>query len=238
MIERIPTGIEGFDELVEGGFPKRANILISGTPGTGKTTFGLQFLYNGALNGEKGIFISFVDPKEKIVKTGLRFNWKINELEKQGKLKILEVSPEKPYKALEFIEGEIEKFGAERVVFDTFTVLSLYAGVESIGIVATEMDRRREITNLVRYVNKFRTTNILISEAPEEGKYSRDGIIEFLVDGIIVLYNFGIGERAFRTLSIPKMKYTDQGRGIYPFEIMDGKGIVVYKNHEELRIEL
>lgn len=238
MIERIPTRIKGFDELIEGGFPRKSNILVCGTPGSGKTIFGLQFLYNGALDGEKGIFVSFVDPRDKIIKTSLRFRWSIERLEKEGKIKIIEVSPEKPYRALEFIESEIEKFGAERVVFDTFTVLSLYAGVESIGIVATEMDRRREITNLVRYINKFETTNVLISESPEEGRYSRDGIIEFLVDGIVILYNFGVGERSFRTLSIPKMKYTNQSRGVYPFEIIDMEGIVVYKNHEEMRIEL
>jgi len=63
-MERVQTGIKGFDGLIEGGFPKSSAILLSGTPATGKTIFALQYLVNGIEKfNEKGIYITF---EEKI----------------------------------------------------------------------------------------------------------------------------------------------------------------------------
>ncbi len=59
MIERVPTGVQGLDDLIEGGFPKNSIVIISGEPGTGKTTFALQFIYEGVKKGEPGVFITF-----------------------------------------------------------------------------------------------------------------------------------------------------------------------------------
>jgi len=51
-MELVKTGIQGFDTMIQGGIPQGHNILIAGGPGTGKTSFAMEFLYRGALNGE------------------------------------------------------------------------------------------------------------------------------------------------------------------------------------------
>ncbi|TMI25740.1 KaiC domain-containing protein, partial [Candidatus Bathyarchaeota archaeon] len=61
---RVSTGIEGFDRLVEGGFPRGDTILLIGNPGTGKTGFSAQFLYKGLVEGECGIYVSFSEGRE------------------------------------------------------------------------------------------------------------------------------------------------------------------------------
>ena len=60
-IDRVPTGISGLDELIEGGLPKERTTLICGGPGAGKTTFAIEFLYNGIKFGERGMFVTLSD---------------------------------------------------------------------------------------------------------------------------------------------------------------------------------
>lgn len=92
MEERVPTGIEGLDELIEGGFPRGSLILLAGNPGTGKTIFGMQFLYRGAKNyGEKGIYVSFSESKEVISHNMSKvFGFEIKE--KNEDVKILDLT--------------------------------------------------------------------------------------------------------------------------------------------------
>lgn len=62
--DRVPTGIEGLDPSIEGGFPRGSLILLAGNPGTGKTVFGAQFLYRGAsVYGEPGVYVSFAESR-------------------------------------------------------------------------------------------------------------------------------------------------------------------------------
>ena len=68
---RTPTGIKGFDELVEEGFPTDSLILMAGQPGAGKTTFSAQFLYEGATkHNEKGVYVCFAETKKSLCKFG------------------------------------------------------------------------------------------------------------------------------------------------------------------------
>ncbi len=88
-IKRINTGIEGLDRLIQGGIPEGSPILISGSPGTGKTILGLQFLYWGAKNNEPGIYVTFEEPKESIISTAKNFGWDLEDLEKNKKFRIM-----------------------------------------------------------------------------------------------------------------------------------------------------
>ncbi|MBS3065685.1 hypothetical protein J4229_01425 [Candidatus Pacearchaeota archaeon] len=82
--ERIPTGIKGFDELVQGGFPRNSSVLICGGPGTGKTIFGMEYIINGATKyKEKGLYITFEQRAESLRGQALQFGWNISKLEKK-----------------------------------------------------------------------------------------------------------------------------------------------------------
>ncbi|MBN2015156.1 MAG: hypothetical protein JW778_08250 [Candidatus Altiarchaeota archaeon] len=89
-IDRISTGILGLDKLIQSGFPKSSCVLISGPPGTGKSITALHFLCEGALNNEVGIYVSFDEPRDSILLSGEELGFKLQQLEKENKIIILE----------------------------------------------------------------------------------------------------------------------------------------------------
>ena len=96
IFSRIPTGISGFDELIEHGFPSESIILLAGNAGAGKTTFATQFLYEGAVtHGQHGLYVCFAETKDSLIRSMLRFGWNLAELEKGGLIKILDLSTTK-----------------------------------------------------------------------------------------------------------------------------------------------
>ena len=134
-VERIPTGVEGFDSLVEGGLRKGSNVLVTGTPGTGKTIFALDYLYKGTQRGENGLYISIDSSSEQLKMQGLRFNWDLEGAEKSGKLFFLKVPLKKVKFDLFDVIGKIKKeINAERVVLDNLTTFTINAGFFEIGL--------------------------------------------------------------------------------------------------------
>ena len=120
-IEKIPTQIQGLDDILNGGLPAGRVTLINGSPGTGKTVIGLEFLYRSALAGQPGIFISFEETCENIRQNSLSLGWDLEALEAAGKLFLLEgqLDPEvltsggfnlKGFLAI--IEGKAREMGA------------------------------------------------------------------------------------------------------------------------------
>jgi KaiC/GvpD/RAD55 family RecA-like ATPase len=90
-IQRVPTGIPGFDELCSGGILRNRSYLLSGTAGAGKTIFGLQYLYNGITKyGENGIYIATEERPEQVRENVKQFGWDFEALEEEGKLAILD----------------------------------------------------------------------------------------------------------------------------------------------------
>ncbi|MGI0141151.1 MAG: RAD55 family ATPase [Candidatus Micrarchaeales archaeon] len=134
-MDRVATGIEGFDNLVEGGLPKGSNILITGAPGTGKSIFALEYLYKGALNGENGVYISVDSSLPMIREQAKIFGWDIDSLEKQGKIFFLQVPLNKmKFNLFEMIEKVVKEIGAKRVVFDSLATFAINLDLFSIPL--------------------------------------------------------------------------------------------------------
>ncbi len=142
--ERVPTGIPGFDELIEGGIPKGFNVLLVGQPGTGKTIFGLQYLVNGAIKGENGIYVSLDSPNEMVKSQARQFGWDVDQMEKEGKITFLKIPLDKPkINLFDILEEEVKAAHAERLVFDSladfainmdqFVIPLAYSGLSFIG---------------------------------------------------------------------------------------------------------
>jgi KaiC/GvpD/RAD55 family RecA-like ATPase len=220
-IERTPSGIKGLDILLKGGFPKYSTILISGTPGTGKTILSIQFLVNGALEyKEKGVYVSLEEDVSRIKKyIYTTFGWPLEELQKKGKLILVksDIYDFEVFKNL--IETNVEKIGAERIVIDPLTVISLFF--------ERPLDIRRSLLDLDKLLKRLNCTTLLTCEIPEgTNAISSFGIEEFTCDGIILLSYFpGLSPRG---ITIRKMRATNHATEIYPFEIKSSKGIVVY----------
>ena len=83
-VQKLPTGIEGFDDVCQGGLPIGRSTLISGTSGTGKTVFSLNFLYNGIRQfDEPGIFVTFEESPLDILRNAASFGWNLQEMVEQ-----------------------------------------------------------------------------------------------------------------------------------------------------------
>jgi circadian clock protein KaiC len=124
---RIPTGIKGFDELIAKGFPIGKNILINGGPGTGKTIFGLEYIYNGVTKfNEKGLYISFEQKEDALKEQAEQLGF---DLEKEG-IFVEHIAPNNISSIGEitgFIRLYESKFGIKRVVIDSLPALFMGA---------------------------------------------------------------------------------------------------------------
>src|SRR3989338_1946828 len=88
-ITRIKTGIKGFDNLIESGIPESYSILLSGSPGTGKTIFAMEFLKNGALKfNENGLLITFEETPKNIIMQAKQIGMDIKKLHDENKILI------------------------------------------------------------------------------------------------------------------------------------------------------
>ena len=84
MVERVPTGISGLDDMIEGGFKKNNTIVLIGGCGSGKSTMAMQYLYNGALSDEPGVYITFEEEPVEIRENMLRHGWDLKGLEAEN----------------------------------------------------------------------------------------------------------------------------------------------------------
>ncbi len=221
MIERVKTGIAGFDELVQGGIPESDLILLSGPCGAGKTIFGLQFAYSHA-EREPSIYVSFEEELEKIHESASQFSRSIEKLEKSGKLRFLKYDPFRIEDIFEIIESNIRDMHARRVVIDSISALGIY--------VKDPTELRRMILQLSTMLRKNKCTSMLISEVlPGEHMLSRFGVEEFVSDGVVLLHNMLVGGEYRRGLSVWKMRSTNHSGKIHPYRITQ-QGFAIYPN--------
>ena len=151
-MNRIKTGIKGFDELISGGIPEGFNVLLTGRPGTGKTIFGLEYLYYGAKNGEKGIYVAFDSTINMLKEQAKQFGWDLDEMEKSGKIYFLKVPISgTKFNLFENVSKIRKDMGAKRVVLDNlamfainmdfFTIPLGYSGNMASSVSITTEDR-------------------------------------------------------------------------------------------------
>ncbi|MGH8001294.1 MAG: ATPase domain-containing protein, partial [Brasilonema sp.] len=133
-VEKIRTMIEGFDDISHGGLPVGRTTLVSGTSGTGKTLFSLQFLYNGITYfDESGVFVTFEESPSDIIKNAGIFGWDLQRHISEGKLFILDASPDPEGQdvvgnfdlsaLIERLQYAIRKYRAKRVSIDSVTAV-------------------------------------------------------------------------------------------------------------------
>lgn len=238
-------GVPGFDNLIlKGEIRPGSVILLSGGCGTGKTIFGIQFLLTGVRLGEESLYISFEESAEKI-RTHMKdsFNWDLESWEKTGKLKIIDAEAIKLARAVEAQltgkRGELlidiselppiipEGFHPKRVVIDSLSALaSAFYGKEE--------HFRMYIHQLLKTLEERKAVVLALSETEQEPtKFSESGILEFLGDGVIALYNLRKEMGRVRAIEIIKMRGIKHVRKMVPMKITDS-GIIVYPEEEML----
>ena len=228
-IERVKTGVPGFDELIEGGIPKGFNVLVTGGPGTGKTIFGLQYLYNGAINGENGVYVSLESSTDGLKNQAAQFGWDFDKLEIERKIIILHI-PMDIIKLDLFaaINSAVEKIGAKRIVFDSldslainidmFTIPVAYVGSKN-RITYTGRSRKRITYLVINELSKIKTTNMIITASSQDDKQiTIDGVSEYASDGVVAMYNQLIGAKHAKTLTVIKLRETNNSPYIHDVE--------------------
>lgn len=225
QLPRMPTGIPGLDETMEGGFERGSVNIIAGESGTGKSIFGLQFLHNGASKyGENGLYITFEEKKDKIYRHMARFGWDLEALEKDKKLFIYEYSPQEIERFIKeggAIESLIRMHKIDRIVLDSITSYAVMHETEAV--------RRAAIIRLLELLRRWNVTAVLTSEAflaDEQEVRVRFGI-EYLADSLISMYAFRKGDIRELALEIRKMRGTAHSKKLSPMKIT-AEGIVLY----------
>jgi KaiC/GvpD/RAD55 family RecA-like ATPase len=228
-MERVPTGIKGFDELIEGGIPKGAMVLLSGGAGTCKTILATQFIYNGAkAYKEPGIFVTVESNVKNILWNVENFGWDVKGAEDAKLMNIyrLHLDPKKDVEAqvdaeLNEIKAMVEKMGAQRLVVDSTT---------AFGVWVKEPGAMR--TMLYRFANALKdigcTTIITAETRGGRENFSAFGVEEFVSDAVIALYF----TPPHRSVFVRKMRGTNHSKSVHPFEIT-ASGVEV-KPHDEV----
>lgn len=224
----IKTGIKGFDKLIGGGFSKGKNILLSGTPGTGKTIFALEFLYHGAELGDKGLYISFEESKSNLISQAAQFGWDLNKLEKDEKVKIISI-PVKDIneKTAKEILKLAKRYNAKRLVVDSLSALSINSPTTfSSTTDVTDYSIKRFMYSFITEFRNLDLVSLFISQTTE-GQLSRDGVSEFICDGILHIRYDSIGGEFSRSMTIRKMRECKNDEDMHPVEISK-KGLVIH----------
>ncbi|MBI4167972.1 MAG: AAA family ATPase [Candidatus Aenigmarchaeota archaeon] len=213
-IDRVQTGINGLDELVEGGLVRNSAVLVAGKTGSGKTMFITQFLYGGAkLYREPGILVTTEETSRSIRNHGARFGWNLEEMENKGMLKIIEVEPFSIDTLVTMLEREIQGIHAKRIVIDSVSMFEMY--------IEKQLEMRKLLFKTLRRLKDLGTTVMITAEIPEDSQaLSRYGVIEFAADAVIVLQYLTLTKYK-RSLLIRKMRDTNHSTDIHPFEIME-----------------
>lgn len=222
-MDRVVTGISGLDEMLGGGIPARRHVALYGGPGCGKTSFAFEYIYRGAKAGERGLYISLEETQDDIVdnmtNTFPMFN-DIKDLIKAKKMRIVKPDKIDMEGIAETIESAISDDAVKRVVLDSATMIHL-------GF-TKEVDYRQTLFEFLSLLRNLDCTTITTLEATTARKEEITFEIEqFVMDGIINLYNLDRGDRRIRALEIFKMRGTDHSRDLVPFKVTPS-GIKVY----------
>jgi KaiC/GvpD/RAD55 family RecA-like ATPase len=245
---RIKTGIEGFDALIEGGLLQGRQYLISGSPGSGKTTFGVQFLAAGALEGELGAYITLSEGVETIRQDMLRYALQTDDLEKRKKLFFIDLgpginygeydeisslitpdfnqiscdspanAPPSPFSLFKEVEIQVKNLGIKRLVVDSLSSIRFTS--------PNPASEERSIGRFIRNLKNLGCTTILLCELTRPDAYT---IEQFASHGVIFLLNFMDKQgNMVRALQIIKMRGTKHDCDMRSIEFTD-KGLKVSK---------
>ena len=227
--KRVPSHVPGMDELIDGGFPKDTITLISGPPGSAKSLFGIQYIYNGAKEDkEHGIYLTLEESRDSIMRAAEEYDMDLESLEDKGDIFLVDLGKMRiecstseeldwglvSFETLkDFLKNHISFSQAKRLVVDSITAVGVYYKTPDLF--------RRELFKFSRFLKEAGITTIVISETME-GKDSKYGVEEFIADSLIRLdYESTEGEYR-RTLTVRKMRFTKHDPMKHPFLIMDG----------------
>jgi circadian clock protein KaiC len=241
----VPTGVQGLDELISGGFPKGRVILVVGGPGAGKTILAAQFLYKGITDfNENAVLVSLDEGKEHFFAEMAKFDWDFKKAEEEGKFGFVDATrlsrvailKEKMLKEetsslrgkqlqidklIEELQEKIKQINAKRVAIDTLASL-FYRFLDPI-------ERRTASVDLIESLSDLGVTVVVTTELAELGLQRKILEEEFLVHGVIMMQTLFSAGTTTRGLQVEKMRGVNVNTNLVPYTI-DKSGIEIYPN--------
>lgn len=227
---RVPTGVEGMDELIEGGLKKGSVVLVEGGPGCGKSIFCTQFLINGITKyNENGVYINFEEYEKDFCENMVKFGWDLVRLQQEGKFAFISFSPEQVEKVMSsgggMIKDVIDKVQGKRLVIDSLTAFSL--------LHKDDLSKREAVLALFKIIKKWGCTVLVTGQPEVEIDGHPFNILEFEVDGVIRLYNQREHNLRTRTMEVFKMRGVKHAAKTFTFEVTK-EGIVIYPETSQI----
>jgi circadian clock protein KaiC len=218
--KRLSFGSEELDQMFGGGLFAGTAALVSGAPGVGKTTLGLQFLITGIKAGQPGLLVSFEEFPSSLIRDALQLGWDLKALEKEGLLKILFTSPEIFFGSMKAADNPLlptlRALGPERAVIDSA------AHFQRITHDPVEL---REVYNiLVNGMKREGITTLLLDEATNVlgSQKGRMASLPFVVDTVVLLRYVEVDSTMQRAMAVMKMRGSTHQKEIRRFEIQKG----------------
>ena len=230
-LEKIPTGVPGFDVITHGGLPLRRTTLLAGKSGAAKSILALQFATSLAKRGIKTLVVTVEEPAEDLLDTGEALGFSPVALVKEGLLEIRDLT--RPMDGATVVTGDYDLGGL---------VHAIDAGVKQKGFQALVLDSatalfsprppeerlRSQFFQLIHACRKLGLTTLITAESPEDyGPRTTLGVEDYVCDAVVVLRNLVDNERRRRTIEVHKYRRSAHYKGEYPFTITN-KGISVF----------
>ena len=212
----VDTGVDGLNTMLGGGIPEGSSTLVLGSYGAGKTTMGIHFAHRGASKGENVVYFTLEERKESIMQASKTYNMDLSPyLDKN----LFLLNPD----TIEFVEmlktegnfkSSIESLRPKRIVIDSISLILMVA--------ENDVLKRNVIINLSNALRDMKVTSLLLAESNVSFPYSsRDGLAEFVSDGVISLqnkYDDSIGSTT-SIIRVLKMRLTNHDRKARPYRI-------------------
>jgi circadian clock protein KaiC len=236
VVTKVLTGIQGFDEITEGGLPSGRTTLVMGGAGCGKTVFALQTLVNAAHRAKAaGIFVAFEESTRQIVANAVTFGWDLLALEDE-KLFFLDarLAPD-VVKAGEFdlagmlsiLRAKADEIHAQLIVFDGIDVL--------LALLDDPVAERREIYRIRDWLIQTQLTGIITQKVGTIEQDQRYSFLQFMVDCVVILKHQVVDGSVFRNLRV--MKYRGSGFSGDEFPIVLSSGGIALTNRGPTELE-
>ena len=226
------TGVEKLDEGLNGGIPVGSAVLLAGSSGSGKTTLCMQFLANGAKQGERGIFFTATEPLFKLTKNMEDFDFYEKKLIESGAVNLIDLriiserlgldvekyTVEEASALIDVLHNIVDELNIKRLVMDSITALCYR--------LQTKEMIRDFIFKLGSSLSAMNCTSIFTSEIPPRVfQYSQYEVEEFIADGIIMMGDTERRGDLIRTLQVIKMRGTTHSRTKFAMNISSKNGI-------------
>jgi circadian clock protein KaiC len=215
-MERVTTGIANLDEMLDGGFVPQSAILLRGAPGTGKTTFGLQYLLEGVRRGEAGLFISFEEFPQSLYRDAASLGWDLAQVEESGGLRMIFTSPKVLQQSLATPDSNIvrmiHQFDIRRVVVDSLTHFT--------QVIADNHELRRAYHQIISAFRREGVTALYLGEEMRSDYTTQErGRLSFVVDTLVMLRYLEIDSAIQRAIVILKMRSSVHDTAIHSYTI-------------------